>query len=209
MEEMTRAGELGDRLAALLGSWDYERSPAELVALGKPALRRLLDAVEGKGTLWREGVDPRDYEDALQAAVAAFGKSDIDSVLAEMRGRVWEDSLIVSSGLTRVADPRIAAMLVEEAASKSPLRRLEAVQSLGMQRDPRATEALVRALSARSADVRYAAVESLGEAGDPGAIEALQNFAKRNARTPWIAESARAAIAKIRKLQRSRGARRR
>jgi hypothetical protein len=199
-----RRGALEEGLFALLGRWDNERSPAEVLALGSPALRRLLDAKEGKGALRGPEVEPRDYEDALQAAIAAFGASDLDAVLAEMYARGWHALRIASSGLARVADPRVAAMLVGQCSSETALDRLQAVQLLGMQRDPRATEALVRALSDRSQGVRYAAVQSLGEAGDPAAIVGLQTFAKRCTKAR-LAKDATAAIARIRQSRRGRG----
>ena len=90
---VARSGE--DPLAKLLTRWDYERSPPQVVALGSAALERLLD---GRGGLWRLGTDPRDYQDAVQEAVAAFAKRDLDGVLAEMRKRGWSDRDVLWAG---------------------------------------------------------------------------------------------------------------
>ena len=200
---MSRSDELEERLAALLLRWDYQRSPAEVVALGGPALERLLDASDGKGTPWHEGANPRDYEDALHAAVAAFGRDDLEAVLAEARRRGWDSLRVVLSGLGGVADARVVLMLLEMVSSKDSLVRLRAVGYLAAQADPRATEALIRALADRNESVRSTAIDGLAEKGEAGAVEALQAFAKRSAGTPWLAKSARAAIAKIRKARRT------
>ena len=200
---MTSPTQLEERLRDVLAKWDYVRSPGEVVALGPAALRRLLDAKEGKGSLWSTGVDPRDYMEAEGAAITAFARNDLDGVLTEMRKRGWNGCRIAQSGVGNVSDPRVASALLELYASKSPLDRANAVGQLGMQRDPRATETLVRALSDRSSDVQYTAVRSLGEAGNPSAIEPLKDFAKRTTKD-WMAAEARSAIAKIRKAARSR-----
>ncbi len=194
---------LEERLVALVDEWHSETSAAELLALGEPGLRRVLDAKEGKGTLQRPGADARDYEDALHQVILALGKHALGAVLDEMRRRGWSDERMVLSGLGGVADPRIVEMLATLYASKVPLDRQMAVAHLGAQRDSRATEVLVRALRDRSESVRLAAVKSLGETGDASGIEALTAFAKRAAGKPWIAAEARSAIAKLRKSRRA------
>jgi hypothetical protein len=204
--EESQAHDIGleERLGALIGHWDYQRSPVEIVALGPFALQRLLDAKDQKGTLWHEGVDPRDYEDALHEAIAAFGEHDPDRVLSEMRKRGWNDRRIVLSGLGRVADAHIASMLIDMYSSKDPLDRLQAIGYMGAQHDPRAVWTLVHALSDRSVSVRLAVIKSLGETGNSNMIEALQDVLKRNVHTPSIAAAARATIAKIRTSLRKR-----
>ena len=190
--------DLGERIARLLAGWDPQRSPAELLALGAPALELLLNAKDGK-PLPPAGGNPRDVEDALQSAIAAFGARDVDGVLAELKRRGWTHPRIVLSGMGRVADPRIVLMLLELSASKDSLDRLRAVRYLGLQPDPRATEALRLALKDRNESVRLAAIEHLGGRGDSGSIEALQDLAKKSSQKPWIAAAAKSAVAKIRK----------
>lgn len=187
---------LDQRVSAILSRWDHERSAAEIVGLGPAALALLLDA---GGSLHRPGDDPRDFEDALHAAVAAFGAQDLDGVLARMRKRKWSTARALRSGVGRVADPRVVSMLLEEVAGGDAFDRCRAVEDLGAQSDPRATRALVRALSDRSSQVRAAAIRSLG---DPAAIPALQAFARRvqsSKSNGWMAGEARAAVARIRK----------
>ncbi len=194
---------LEERLLALVENWYLERSAAELLALGEPALRRVLDAKEGKGTLQREGSDPRDYEDAMHQVILALGKHALDPVLEEMRLRGWSNDRMVLSGLGGVTDPRIVDMLIELYSSKVPLDRQMAIGYMGAQRDPRAVKTLIRALDDRSESVRLAAIKSLGETGDPKGIGALSDFAIRSAGKPWIAAEARSTIAKLRRSGRT------
>ena len=194
---------LEERLITLVEHWYSETSAAELLALGAPALRRVLDAKEGKGTLQRQGADPRDYEDAMRQVILVLGKHALDAVLEEMRRRGWSNDRMVLSGLGCVADARIVEMLAGLYASKVPLDRQMAIEHMGAQRDPRATQTLIRALHDRSESVRLAAVKSLGETGDPNGIDALTAFAKRSAGKPWIATEARSVIAKLRRSRRA------
>ncbi len=187
------------RVSALVEAWHSEGALTELLSLGEPALRRVLDAKDGKGTLQRAGAEPRDYEDALHQVILAWGKHALDTVLDEQRRRGWSDERIVLSGLGGVPDPRIVELLLALCASKLPLDRQVAVGYLGAQRDPRATQALIRALRDRSESVRLAALQSLGESGDPTSLDALTAFAARAVGKPWLAREARAAIAKVRK----------
>jgi hypothetical protein len=165
-----------DRLAAVLAHWSYERSPREVLALGEPALQRLLDGEQLPGG----DADPRDFEDARQAAIAAFAAHDLTSLLAELHRRKWSALRIVLSGAARVADERIVELLVEVASLKDAFDRQRAVQHLGAQKGPRAIEALRRALTDRSSSVRSAAVEALqklAKSGDAAARRALRSAA--------------------------------
>jgi HEAT repeat protein len=197
------ADALDDQLRALLHSWDYSHSAGELVALGRPAFERVLEARERKISLalptTSSEQDGRAYEDALQAAIAAFAAEDMAGVLAELAVRRWSEAQIALSGLARVADARVVPFLIAAYASKEPTTRLSAVNALGVQRDPSATRALVGALSDRSSEVRTAAVAALGESGDPDAIPPLKALAAKPARSPLLADRAREAIKKLRR----------
>jgi hypothetical protein len=193
--------ELDTRLRALLNDWHYFRSEAELVALGQPALERLLDSLEGKVNLWtgQSEMDGREYEDARQAGVAAFAKPNMASVLRAFKARGWSNLQIALSGFGRVPDPRVVPYLLAAYESKEATHRLSAVNALAGQRDDRATDALIRALSDRSSDVQRAAINGLGELGDARAIESLRLVAKRGARSQSLTQCVKAAIAKIRR----------
>jgi HEAT repeat protein len=192
-------------LRALLSRWDYERSAPLLVAMGPPALERILDASDGHGALDSPGADWRDYEDARQAALAAFAAHDMGDVLARMRARHWSDLDVALSGIARVADPRIVPILRNAYASKEPMTRQRVVTLLGMQRPPEATDALLAALSDRSPDVRMAAIDALGDVGDPRAIPALESLAKRSARSRDQASRIEEVLEKIGKSRRPAG----
>ena len=103
------ADALDSRLRALLNHEGYD--PKELVALGRPAFDRVLQAVERKVSLTLPGtsseLDGRAYEDGLQAALAAFAAEDLGGLLAELKARQWSDVKIALSGLAQVADARI------------------------------------------------------------------------------------------------------
>jgi hypothetical protein len=186
------------RLRALLSRWDYVRSPAELTAMGLPALERILDATDGHGSLDEEGVDWRAYEDARQAAIAAFAARDVAGVLAAMRRRGWADGSIALSGIGRVPDLRVVEVLRTAYASKEPFTRQRIVTLLGMQRGPEAVDALVKALSDRSSAVRLAAVEALGEIGDRRAVAPLRALATRSARSRELVGRIDEVLAKMR-----------
>jgi Immunity protein 74/HEAT repeats len=204
MDNETRENGLNSdaRLRALLSRWDYERSAAELVAMGEPALERILDASDGHGSLDEPGANGRQYEDGRQAAVAAFAAQDMDRVLAAMKARKWDDFTVAISGIARVPDPRVVPFLKGAyASSKDAFARQRLVTLLGMQRGPEAVDALVAALSDRSPDVRIAAIESLGEVGDLLAILPLEALAKRSARSAYQVKRIEETVEKIRKLQ--------
>ena len=194
-------GEIGldsdAQLRALVSRWDYDRSARELVAMGKAALERILDASDGHGSLDEPGADGRQYEDGLHAAVAAFAAQDMDRVLAAMKARRWDDTTIAFSGIARVPDARVPPFLKSAFASKDAFTRQRAVTLLGMQRGAEAVTTLVTALSDRSSDVRIAAIDALAEVGDPAAIPPLEALAKRSARSAYQAKRIEVAIAKI------------
>jgi HEAT repeat protein len=184
---------------ALITSPVYQ-SDDLLLALGRPALDRLLHCIERKATLDLQQTEAqwRDWGDWRTLGVAVFAKADLGSVLDAMTARGWSD-LLIAGCIGRVPDPRVVPYLLTKLASKEPRDRAAAVNDLAIQREPRATDALIRALRARSSDVRYLAVERLGELGDPGAVEPLRAFAKRSVRSPGLVRSAEAAIARIRR----------
>lgn len=170
----------------------------QLLALGPPALRRLLDCLDGKHSLdiGQTETQWRDYGDWRTVGVAVFAKADVGDVLDAVTARGWSD-LRIARCVGRVPDPRVLPYLLVRLASKEPLDRAAAVNDLAVQRDPRATDALIRALKDRSSFVRYLAIERLGEAGDPRAIEPLRLLVKRSTRSPGLVRGAEGAIAKI------------
>jgi HEAT repeat protein len=192
---------LDEQLRKLLGSWDSVASASQLVSLGRPALERVLQAVERSVSLVAPGatseLDGRAYEDGLQAAIAAFAAQDMEGVLAQFEARGWSALQRAHSGVARLAHPHVVPLLVAALADKEPTTRLFAVNALGAQRDPRATQALVAALTDRSSQVRTAAVAALGEAGDPDAVAPLQALAARPSRSTLLADRAREAIRKL------------
>jgi len=192
---------LDEALRALLNHWTYWESESQLQAMGRPALGRLLDSLEGKVNLWtgKTEMDGREYEDARQAAVAALAKANMAAVLRAFKTRGWSDISIALSGIGRVPDRRVVPYLLAAYESKEPTHRLSAVNYLAGQRDARATDALIRALRDRSSDVRRAAIDGLGEVGDARAIEPLRSLSERSARSPWVVQSAEAAIERLRR----------
>ena len=198
------ARDVDEELRALLNHWTYWESEAQLQAMGRPALERLLDSLEGKVNLWtgRSEMDGREYEDARQAGLAAFAKTNMASVLRAFKARGWSDLQIALSGIGRVPDPRVVPYLLAAYESKEATHRLSAVNILAGQRDDRATDALIRALSDRSSDVRRAAIDGLGEVGDARAIEPLRLVTKGGAHSQPLAPCVEAAIAKIRRAKR-------
>jgi hypothetical protein len=190
------------RLRKLLNHWDHQTSPAAIVSLGEAGLQRLLDSLEGQLDLWtgRGELEGREYDDARHAALGAFAQADLGAVLRAIQARGWDDVRVALSGVGRVPDARVVPYLLRACASKEPLHRLAAMSGLAVQRDESATSALIDALRDRSSNVRSAAVDALGQAGDPRAIEPLELFAKRSARAPWLARSAKNAIRRIRSV---------
>jgi hypothetical protein len=188
----------------LVSWWDALRtSPVyqcddELLALGHPALERILDCIEGKALLdlHQTYTEFKDWGDWPTLGVRVFAKADVGGVLDTLVARGWGDDRIAYF-VGSVHDPRVLPYLLARVASKEPLDRAAAVRDLAAHRDPRAVDVLIRALRDRSPDVRSRAAETLGELGDPRAVVPLQALVGRNARSPGLVRSAEAAIAKI------------
>jgi hypothetical protein len=197
------AKNLDDELRALLrGTWTFETAPPALLALGRPALDRLLDATDG--VFFPTYTEWRDYGMYRQHAVAAFANADMDGVLSAMKKRKWTDAAVARSGVGLVQDGRVVPFLVRAYADREPPRRQYAIEYLGNQRDPRATETVLRALKDRSSAVRLAAIRALGQIGEPQAISALRAIADRDARSLLVEQEIKEALRKIRKASRSR-----
>ncbi len=157
--------------------WSRDAPPADLLALGKAGLDRLLD---GGNSFFPDFMDYRDYGSMLSEAIAAHAKIDMPAVLAAMRKRKWKDDAIACSGVGLVRDVRVVPFLVRAAASKEPLVRKAAVEHLGAQEHPEATRVVVTALRDRSSDVRLAAIRALAQIADPDTREALEDAAERH-----------------------------
>lgn len=187
-------------LRGLLNAWNVEKSPAAVVSLGAKAFEALL-ALEGKSSLFagQSESEARDFEDARRGALAAFARADPSAVLQALVARGWSPLRIALSGVGQVPDARVLPYLLEAMASKEPLDRCAVIPSLALHHDEKAQRALVAALSDRSTSVRAAAIEALGDTGDPSAIEPLRLAAKKNAGRPWLAQSAEAALKRIRR----------
>jgi HEAT repeat protein len=152
------------RLRELLAKWSYETSPAIVVAMGTPALERLLDSLEGKVGLYLPNateLEGREYENARSAAVAAFAKSDLSALLDSIERRKWPAASVAYSVAATVVDSRIVPYLIAAYASKDPADRLRAVNALAIQNDARATATLTTALKDRSSAVREVAAKAL------------------------------------------------
>jgi hypothetical protein len=152
------------RLREVLGKWNYETSPAEIVAMGAPALERLLDSLEGLVGLYMPSateLEGREYENARYAAVAAFARSDLHAVLDSIDRRKWPAVRVASCGITTAVDSRIVPYLIAAYASKEPADRLSAVNALAIQHDVRGAATLTAALKDRSSSVREAAAKAL------------------------------------------------
>lgn len=182
---------------ALLKSPVYQCND-QLLALGRPALERILDCIDGTAPLDLHQTETqwRDWGDWRTLGVTVFAKSDLGVVLDAVTVRGWSDDRLAYY-VGSVPDPRVLPYLLVRVASKEPLDRVAAVNDLAGHRDPRAVDALIAALRDRSSDVRSGAAESLGVLRDPRAVEPLQALVKRNARSPDVLRHAQAAISKI------------
>jgi hypothetical protein len=193
--------DLDEQLRKWWAGYGYptDSSDAHLLALGDPALERLLDCAEGKGnpinqTFWEN----RDYGNWPSAGLGAFARVDLGKVLGKMKARGWSD-LMIASHLGYIPDVRVLPSLVE-AARTHPSWTI--VNELALHRDPRAADALMLTLKSRSSDIRNAAVEALGKVGDPRAIEPLEDFAKRCAKSvaksPSLSERIKTSLSQLR-----------
>ena len=188
--------------ALLRETWTFETAPAALLALGRSALDRLLDADDG--VFFPTFTEWRDYGMMRQQAVAAFAKADLDGVLSAMKKRKWTSADVARSGVGLVQDARVVTFLVSAYADGEPPRRKQAIEYLGSQQDRRATETVLRALKDRSSEVRLAAIRALGQIGDPQAIHALRAITGAGARSLLVEQEVKVALRKIRKASRSR-----
>ena len=194
---------LDNELRALLrGVWTFETASPALLALGRPALDRLLDATAG--AFFPTDIEWRDYGMYRQHAVAAYANADMEGVLSAMKKRKWTDAAVARSGVGLVQDARVVPLLVSAYADREPLWRQNAIDYLGSQRDPRATDTVLRALKDRSSAVRLAAIRALGQIGDPQTISALRAIADHSQRSLVVEYEVKEALRKIRKANRSR-----
>jgi HEAT repeat protein len=188
----------------LRGWWEaLLKSPAyqcdeQLLALGRPALERVLDCIEGKANIGIQQtfMEWRDWGNWPWLAVKVFANADLGATLDALVARGWTDERMAYY-VGSVRDPRVLPYLVARLASKEPIDRAAAVRDLAGHRDPRAVDALISVLRDRSPDVRAHAAESLGVLGDRRAIEPLQDLVKRNARSPVVLRYAEAAIVRL------------
>ncbi|HZS35950.1 MAG TPA: HEAT repeat domain-containing protein [Polyangia bacterium] len=143
----------------------FDAAPPELLALGAPALARLLDAPDS--VFFDDEMDWRDYGGNRRQALAAFAEADLARVLAAIKRRKWPDARVVLSGVGLVRDARLVPVLARAYAGGDPLTRAAAVEQLGGQRHPLATATVERALRDRSSDVRRAATRALAQLKQP------------------------------------------
>jgi len=134
-----------------------QRSPVyacdgELLALGGPALQRLLDCIDGKAVLDVDQTytQARDWGDWRILGVGVFAKADLARVLDAVQARGWSDVKIAAC-VGRVPDPRVVPYLLARLAEKEPLDRAAAVNDLAVQHCGTALRSCVTSRSNASA----------------------------------------------------------
>lgn len=197
MDDAAGTAEIDEILRALVRGGDMTAIP-ELLVRGRPAFERFLQLKSGELRLGVE-TDQRDEEPAMNGALNAFARQDIESVLSAVLARGFGETAGAVSAIGEVAHPCVVSFLLRAVASKHPSVRASAVRGLSRQRDPRVLDAMVLALSDRSSEVRECAIEALGELGDPGALEPLRRVTeKAGAKHPYVQRLLGESMKKIR-----------
>lgn len=178
-----------------------QRARDELAALGEPAVRRLLEVIDGTASLaFPEGTYPQDLMDGLTGGLVASARGCVQvlvDAIAERPARGRSTSVLWALGA--LADPLAVPVLLDALRDRSWSARWAAAHGLGACGDAEVTPALAKAVSDRDSSVRGAAVGALARVGDLRAREALERaiVASQNAGSPGIVNGARAALAAI------------
>ena len=114
---------------ALLKSPVYQCDD-ELLALGRPALERILDCIEGKAVIdmHQTHMQWRDWGDWPSLGVKVFANADLGATLDALVARGWTDERIAYY-VGSLRNPKVLPYLLARVASKEALGRATAVRN--------------------------------------------------------------------------------
>jgi HEAT repeat protein len=161
------------------------RARRALVAIGEPAVPRLVEALSDPKELVRS-----EAAKALgQINVAWSSHADPATISALVTDLSSKDGLVrVRARLSLIAiGEQAVSPLVKALATKKQWVRWEAVKALGQIGSPAATEALVRALEDEMFDIRWLAAEGLIVIGRD-ALEPLLHALLERSDSEWLRE---------------------
>jgi hypothetical protein len=167
------------KLFAQVGTRTSDKAVASLIAIGMPAIERLVEGSEqGRPVRQAENADGRIFVDDIthlthQVAKAHPGEF-LDYVLARP-AHPGVRAMIDALGETR--DARALPLLIERSRDRDPYTRHMAVLALRDLGDARATPALLDRIKDRYDLAAWAAIEALGLCGDARALPILEKMA--------------------------------
>ena len=189
VSERRAAPDVLGKLFAQLGTQTSEGALKELVAIGLPAIERLVEGrQQGRPVCQPRNADGRCFVDDVSSLIHQVARAHpaefVDYVL-EKRALPAVRELIGSLGAT--GDGRALPVLVEASQHRDPRVRNSAVRALGQLGDPRAGPVLLERVQDRDelvAGAAFRALESCGDAKALAQLERLASAGKRAQRGP-------------------------
>jgi hypothetical protein len=178
----TKSPDALGKLFIQLGTKGSEKILAQLIAIGMPAVERL---VEGGGQgrpvcMPAGGGDQRCFLDAISEIlykVARAHRKEFAAYALARREHGRVNALVGYLGATR--DPRVLPLLIEASRDKDSCVRGDAVRALKDLGDVRAVPALLARIEDRDGLVADAAMGALGSCGDKQALAVLEKLARK------------------------------
>jgi HEAT repeat protein len=162
-----------------LGTKTSDKAVASLIAIGMPAIERLVDGSE-QGRPVRPSADAsgRDFVDEISHLTHEVARTHPGEFLEYVLARPSHPgvrAMIGALGATR--DARALPILIESSRDRDPDTRHMAVLALRDLGDAQATPALLARIKDRYDLASWAAIETLGVCGDARALPALEKMA--------------------------------
>ena len=178
----TKSPDALGKLFIRLGSKSSEKDLARLVAIGMPAIERLVEGGEqGRPVCMPAGGGAqRCFLDAISEIfheVAQAHRKEFAAYALARREHGPVNALVPYLGSTH--DPRVLPLLVEASRDKDPGVRRSALTAMKDLADPRAVPALLARTKDRDGLVADAAMVALGSCGDEQALAVLEELASK------------------------------
>ena len=175
----TKTADTLGKLFAQVGTRTSDKAMASLMAIGMPAIERLVDGSEqGCPVRPAANTDGRNFVDEITHLTHEIAKAHpgefLDYVLARP-SHPGVRAMIDALGETR--DARALPLLIKSSRDRDPYTRHMAVLALRDLGDARATPALLARIKDRYDLAAWAAIEALGVCGDARALPILEKMA--------------------------------
>lgn len=164
------------KLFIQLGATGSEKTLAQLIAIGMPAVERLVEGSEQERPVCMPAGDQRSFLDAISTIFHEVARTHrTEFVEYALAHRAHANTLVGYLGATR--DPRVLPLLVEASRDKDSHVRGDAVRAMKALGDAGAVPALLAVIKDRDGLVADAAMVALGVCGDERALPVLEELA--------------------------------